>query len=73
MTKAEASSVSAEHAAVSRRLETFRSLERVIEDLEARKEMRRREDESIAAELDEQRDSIVTRLAQLEEAAPVQR
>ena len=62
-----ASSVSAEHAARSRRLETFRSLERDIEDLEALEEMAQ-EDESIAAELDEQRASILARLAELEEA-----
>ena len=62
-----ASSVSAEHAAVSRRLQTYRSLERDIEDLEALEEMAA-EDESIAAELEEQRASIVDRLAQLEEA-----
>ncbi len=62
-----ASSVSAEHAAVSRRLETYRSLEADIEDLEALEEMAA-EDESIAAELDEQRASIVSRLAELEEA-----
>ena len=62
-----ASAVSAEHAAVSRRLETYRSLEADIEDLEALEEMAA-EDESIAAELDEQRASIVSRLAELEEA-----
>jgi peptide chain release factor 2 len=62
-----ASSVSAEHAARSRRLETFRSLERDIDDLEALDEMAA-EDDSIAAELDEQRASIVARLGQLEEA-----
>jgi peptide chain release factor 2 len=62
-----AASVSAEHAAVSRRLETFRSLERDIEDLEALEEMAA-EDDSIASELDEQRASIDSRLAELEEA-----
>jgi peptide chain release factor 2 len=62
-----ASAVSAEHAAVGRRLETYRSLEADIEDLEALEEMAA-EDESIAAELDEQRASIVSRLAELEEA-----
>ncbi len=62
-----ASSVSAEHAALSRRLETYRSLESDIDDLEALEEMAA-EDESIAAELEEQRASIVARLAELEEA-----
>jgi peptide chain release factor 2 len=62
-----AASVSAEHAAVARRLEAFRSLERDIEDLETLEEMAA-DDESIAAELDEQRASIEARLAELEEA-----
>jgi len=62
-----AASVSAEHAAVGRRLETFRSLERDIEDLETLEEMAS-EDGSIASELDEQRASINSRLAELEEA-----
>jgi peptide chain release factor 2 len=62
-----ASAVSAEHAAVGRRLETYRSLEADIEDLEALEEMAA-EDESIAAELEDQRASIVARLAELEEA-----
>jgi peptide chain release factor 2 len=62
-----ASSVSSEHAAVRRRLETYRSLETDIDDLEALQEMAA-EDESIAAELDEQRASIESRLAELEEA-----
>jgi peptide chain release factor 2 len=62
-----ASSVSSEHAAVRRRLETYRSLETDIEDLEALQEMAA-EDESIAAELDEQRASVESRLAELEEA-----
>src|SRR5687768_1537625 len=62
-----AASVSAEHAAVARRLETFRSLERDVDDLETLEEMAA-EDQSIAAELDEQRASIQARLAELEEA-----
>jgi peptide chain release factor 2 len=62
-----AASVSAEHAALSRRLETFRSLESDIEDLDTLEEMAA-EDDSIAAELDEQRASIESRLAELEEA-----
>jgi peptide chain release factor 2 len=62
-----AASVSAEHAAVGRRLETYRSLETDLEDLDTLEEMAA-EDESIAAELEEQRASIVSRLAELEEA-----
>jgi peptide chain release factor 2 len=62
-----AASVSAEHSAIARRLETFRSLERDIDDLETLEEMAA-EDASIAAELDEQRTSIDSRLAELEEA-----
>ena len=62
-----AASVSSEHASVGRRLETFRSLESDIGDLEALEELAE-EDDSIAAELDEQRASIESRLAELEEA-----
>ena len=62
-----AASVSAEHASVGRRLETFRSLESDIGDLEALEELAE-EDDSIAAELEEQRASIESRLAELEEA-----
>src|SRR5215207_7772380 len=47
-----AASVSAEHASVARRLETFRSLESDIDDLEALEELAE-EDESIASELKE--------------------
>ena len=62
-----AASVSSEHASVGRRLETFRSLESDIGDLEALEELAE-EDDSIAAELEEQRASIESRLAELEEA-----
>jgi peptide chain release factor 2 len=62
-----AASVSAEHAVVARRLETFRSLERDLDDLETLEEMAA-EDDSITAELDDQRRSIERRLAELEEA-----
>ena len=62
-----AASVSAEHASVGRRLETFRSLESDIGDLETLEELAE-EDESMAAELEEQRASIEARLAELEEA-----
>jgi peptide chain release factor 2 len=62
-----AAAVSAEHASVARRLESYRSLERDVDDLDALEEMAA-EDESIAAELEEQRASIEGRLAELEEA-----
>jgi peptide chain release factor 2 len=62
-----AAAVSAEHSAAARRLESYRSLERDVDDLEALEEMAA-EDESIAAELEEQRASIEARLAELEEA-----
>jgi peptide chain release factor 2 len=62
-----AARISAEHAAVSRRVRTFRELEGEVDDLETLEEMAA-EDESIAAELDEQRAGIEARLAELEEA-----
>jgi len=62
-----AARVSAEHAAVSRRLAAFRTLAADVDDLEALEEMAA-EDDSIAAELHEQRVSIASRLAELEEA-----
>jgi peptide chain release factor 2 len=62
-----AARVSAEHSSVSRRLESYSSLVRDVDDLEALEEMAA-EDEAIAAELEEQRGSIETRLAELEEA-----
>jgi peptide chain release factor 2 len=62
-----AARTSAEHAAVSRRLQGFRELERDVDDLEALEEMAA-EDESIAAELEEQRAGIEAKLAELEEA-----
>jgi peptide chain release factor 2 len=63
----QAASVSAEHAVLSRRLETYRSIERDVDDLEALAEMAP-EDESIAAEFEELRASVEARLAELEEA-----
>jgi peptide chain release factor 2 len=63
----QAASVSAEHSSVGRRLETFRSLESDIGDLETLEEMAE-EDESMAAELEQTRASIESRLAELEEA-----
>ena len=62
-----AARVSAEHAAVQRKLETYTALEQDLEDLETLEEMAQ-EDESIAGELDEQRRSVESRLAELEEA-----
>src|SRR5687767_14660049 len=62
-----AARLSAEHSSVSRRLEGFRTLESDVEDLEALEEMAA-EDDSIAAELQEQRAGIEARLAELEEA-----
>jgi peptide chain release factor 2 len=62
-----AARVSAEHSSLGRRLETYRSLERDVGDLDALEEMAA-EDESIAAELSDQLESIESRLAQLEEA-----
>ena len=63
----QAASVSAEHAAASRRLESYEALAADIEDLGALEEMAA-EDDSIAGELEEQRESIAVRLADLEEA-----
>ena len=62
-----ATGVSAAHSAASRRLESYRSLERDIDDLETLEEMAA-EDESIATELEEQLVSIENRLA--ERASP---
>jgi peptide chain release factor 2 len=62
-----AARVSAEHSSLSRRLEAFRSLESDLDDLEALEEMAA-DDQSIAAELEEQRAGVERRLAELEEA-----
>jgi peptide chain release factor 2 len=62
-----AAAVSTEHASLARRLETFRSLESDIGDLEALEELAE-QDESIVAELRDLRSSIESRLAELEEA-----
>jgi peptide chain release factor 2 len=62
-----AARVSAEHSSVSRRLESYRSLESDVDDLEALEEMAA-EDDSIASELEDQRTQIEARLAELEEA-----
>ena len=62
-----AARVSSEHSTVTRRLDGYRALEQDVDDLEALEEMAV-DDESIAAELDDQRSSIESRLAELEEA-----
>ena len=52
-----AANVSAEHAAATRKLDTFRTLESDLDDLDALEEMAA-EDDSIAGELDEQRADV---------------
>jgi peptide chain release factor 2 len=61
-----AAKVSAEHARTSRRLETFRALERDVAELGDYVALAD-EDEEVAAELPEQFASVEARLAQLEE------
>jgi peptide chain release factor 2 len=61
-----ATKVSSEHARATRRLQTFRTLESDIEDLETIEEMAA-EDESLATEAEEARASIQQRLDELEE------
>ena len=63
----EAARVSAQHAATQRRLETFRSLESDVSDLEELLELSA-EDPELAEELGSQLVSVEQRLAQLEEA-----
>jgi peptide chain release factor 2 len=65
--QATAAKVSAEHARVQRRLDEFRTLESDIGDLEELEELAS-DDDSIAAEVEEQRAAIEARLATLEEA-----
>jgi peptide chain release factor 2 len=62
-----ATKVSSEHSSVGKRLATYQSLERDIGDLDELEQMAA-EDESIATELEDQRNSIDSRLAELEEA-----
>jgi peptide chain release factor 2 len=62
-----AAAVSAEHARVGKRLDTFRSLERDLADLDELAELSA-DDEQIADELSDQLDSVDARLAELEEA-----
>jgi peptide chain release factor 2 len=61
-----AAQVSAEHSRAQRRLDGYRTLESDLDDLEALEELAA-EDDSIAAELDEQRAGVEARLAELEE------
>ncbi len=61
-----AAQVSAEHARASRRLSTYRDLERDVEDLEPLAELAE-EDPEMAGELEEQIRSVQERLEQLEE------
>jgi peptide chain release factor 2 len=61
-----AATVSAEHARTTRRLSTYRELERDVEDLEPLAEMAE-EDPDMAAELEEQVQSVQARLDALEE------
>ena len=63
--QARAAKVSAEHARVQKQLDTFRSLESDIADLE---ELEGMHDDSLADELGQQRASVEERLAELEEA-----
>jgi peptide chain release factor 2 len=63
----EAARVSAEHASVQRRLQTFRSLETDVADLDELVELSV-DDPELAGELESQLESIEERLATLEEA-----
>jgi peptide chain release factor 2 len=62
-----AAKTSAEHARASRRLETYRQLEREVDDLGALAEMAE-EDPGVAAEVEEQIATVERQLAELEEA-----
>ncbi len=61
-----AAKVSAEHARATRKLEQFRALENDVDDLDGLADMVA-EDEDLAAEFDEQLESVEERLAALEE------
>jgi peptide chain release factor 2 len=61
-----AARVSAEHSRAQRKLDGYRTLESDLDDLEALEELAA-EDESIAAEVGEQRTGVEERLAELEE------
>jgi peptide chain release factor 2 len=62
----QAARVSAEHSRAQRKLQGYRTLEADLDDLEALEELAV-EDESIAAELEEQRAGVEARLGELEE------
>jgi peptide chain release factor 2 len=62
-----AAATSAKHARIQRRLDTFRSLESEVADLDELAEMAA-DDEELAGELDSQLSSVESRLAELEEA-----
>jgi len=62
----QAARVSADHSRAQRKLDRYRSLESEVDDLEALEEMAA-EDESIVAEVAEQRTSVEELLAELEE------
>src|SRR5437763_1526019 len=61
-----AARVSAEHARVTRKLSGYRELESELDDIEALEELAQ-EDDSITGELDEQRATFASKLAELEE------
>jgi peptide chain release factor 2 len=58
--------VSAEHASVQRKLNRYRELDSELDDIEALEELAE-EDDSISAELEEQREAFAAKLAELEE------
>jgi peptide chain release factor 2 len=62
----QAAKVSAEHASVQRKLASYRELESELDDIEALEELAA-EDDSIAGELEEQREAFASKLAELEE------
>src|SRR2546425_5712590 len=64
--QARAASVSAEHSRATRKLESFRNLESELDDLETLTALTE-EDDSLAAELDEQLASVTAELERLEE------
>lgn len=64
--QAEATKVSSQHAQINRRLETYRSVERDVGDLDSLVELVE-EDDDLVGELTEQLESLERRLAELEE------
>jgi len=61
-----AAKVSAEHSRTQRKLDGFRTLQSELDDLETMEELAA-EDESLAAEVDEQREAVAAKLAELTE------